>query len=36
MEFNIGERITVKQYSNLPQDHKNTGTARVCGSPVRS
>ena len=31
MEIKIGERITIKSYNDLPQDHKNTGTARICG-----
>lgn len=31
MKFNIGERITIKNYADLPQAHKNKGTAKCCG-----
>lgn len=31
MEFNIGERVRVKPYENLPEQMKSRGMARLCG-----
>ena len=31
MEFNIGERVRIKPYSELPEEAKNKGIAKVAG-----
>lgn len=31
MEFNIGERVRIKHYDDLPEQMKNRGIARSCG-----
>lgn len=31
MEFNIGDRVRVCNYNDLPAHLKNRGTARICG-----
>lgn len=31
MEFNIGDRVRVKNYEDLPEQMRNQGSARLCG-----
>ena len=31
MEFNIGDRVRVKNYEDIPEQMKNRGIARLCG-----
>lgn len=31
MEFKIGERIRIKQYADIPQEHKSKALGKVCG-----
>ena len=31
MEFNIGDRVRVKKYEDIPEQMKNHGIARICG-----
>lgn len=31
MEFKVGDRITVKQYADIPKPHKTRAVGRLCG-----
>ena len=31
MEFNIGDRVRLKDYNEIPTAHRNKGMARMCG-----
>lgn len=31
MEFKIGDRVAVKEYSQIPEEHRSTAIGRLCG-----
>lgn len=35
MSYNIGDRIQIKDYKDLPEGYKNKGRAKVCGKSGR-